>query len=93
MAFEILDPTGVDEPLETRLAPRGGLQGKRLGLLANGKTNANRLLQLVAELLKERYELGEVVLVDKRNATAPASDEVLARLLPQCDAVVTAIGD
>ena len=94
MPVEILDPTGVDQPVETRVAPRDGrLEGKRLGLLANGKTNATALLEMVGELLTERYGLSEPVLVDKRNASAPASDAVLDRLLPECDVVITAIGD
>ncbi len=84
----------MDQPVETRVAPRDGrLEGKRLGLLANGKTNALALLEMVGELLTERYGLSEPVLVDKRNASAPASDAVLNRLLPECDVVITAIGD
>jgi hypothetical protein len=94
MPVEILDPTGVDQPVESRLAPRDGrLEGKRLGLLANGKTNASALLELVGELLTERHGLSALVLVDKRNASAPAADTVLDGLLPRCDVVVTAIGD
>jgi hypothetical protein len=94
MPLEILDPTGVDQPVETRLARRDGcLAGRRLGLLANGKTNASALLELVGELLTQRYGLSAPVLVDKRNASAPAADTVLDGLLHQCDVVVTAIGD
>ncbi|MGD9891208.1 MAG: hypothetical protein AB7R89_26075 [Dehalococcoidia bacterium] len=94
MTVAMLDPTADDVRMETRMAPRDGtLQGKRVGLLANGKTNADRLLEVVGELLVERYGLAAPLLIDKRNATAPASDEVLERLLPHCDVVVTAIGD
>jgi hypothetical protein len=94
MTVEILDPTGDDVRMQTRLAPRDGtLRGKRVGLLANGKTNADRLLEVVGALLVERHGLAAPLLIDKRNATAPASDAVLERLLPQCDVVVTAIGD
>jgi hypothetical protein len=94
MPIRMLDPTGIDEPRETRLAPRDGrLAGKRLGLLANGKTNSVRLLELVGELLVERHGVRVPVLVDKRDASRPAADAVLDELLPRCDLVVTAIGD
>jgi hypothetical protein len=92
--IRMLDPTGVDERRETRLAERDGrLAGKRLGLLANGKTNAGALLEVVGALLVERHGLRPPLLVDKRDASRPASDAVLDALLPQCDVVVTAIGD
>ena len=94
MPILMLDPTGVDEPKATRLADRDGrLAGKRLGLLANGKTNSVRLLELVGELLVERHGLVPPVLVDKRDASRPAADTVLDKLAPQADLVVTAIGD
>ncbi len=94
MAILMLDPTGTEARLETRLAKRdGGLSGKRLGLLANGKRNADVLLRMVGGLLVERYGVQEPVFVDKRDASRPASDGVLDELLPRCDVVVTAIGD
>ena len=92
--IRMLDPTGVDEPRQTRLAERDGvLRGKRLGLLANGKVNSAAFLEIVGELLVERHGLRAPVLVDKRDATRPAADGVLDQLVPQCDVVVTAIGD
>ncbi len=94
MTLQMLDPTGVDEPRHTRLAGRDGrIAGKRVGLLANGKTNGDTLLCFVGELLQERHGAGTVTFVDKRDASRPAADAVLDKLLPQCDFVVTAIGD
>jgi hypothetical protein len=61
--IRMLDPTGVDERRETRMAERDGvLRGKRLGLLANGKTNAVALLEMVGALLVERHGLAPPVL-------------------------------
>jgi hypothetical protein len=75
------------------LAPRlPGLDGKVLGLLANGKVNAERLLDLVREGLETRYALRDVVTVTKASAARVAAPEVL-EALGRCDAVVTAIGD
>jgi hypothetical protein len=90
----ILDPTVAPEPVEAALAPRlPALDGKVLGLLANGKVNGDRLLDLVREGLEARYRLREVVVRAKPSATRVAASELLADLASRCDAVVTAIGD
>ena len=92
--IRMLDPTGTDERRDRRLAERDGLlAGKRLGLLANGKTNGAALLEILGEILTERHGMVTPVLVDKGNASAPAPDAVLETLLRRCDVVVTAIGD
>ena len=50
MAFELLDPTGQTPQTGFAHAPRlGGLDGLRIGLLSNGKVNADRLLRMTAE--------------------------------------------
>ncbi len=92
--LRILDPTIPPDPAEAALAPRlPGLDGKVLGLLANGKVNADRLLDLVREQLAARYRLREVVARVKPTATRIAAPEMLDDLAARCDAVVTAIGD
>jgi hypothetical protein len=91
--LRILDPTVGPDRAESALAPRvPGLDGKVLGLLANGKVNAERLLHLVREGLETRYSFRDVVTVTKPSATRVAAPEVL-EALGRCDAVVTAIGD
>ncbi len=94
MTIRMLDPTGTDDRLDTRMAARDGrLAGRRVGLLANGKPKAGALLRLVGDLLQERHGVAAVVFDDKRDASRPAPAVVLDRLLQQCDLVVTAIGD
>jgi hypothetical protein len=93
-ALRILDPTVRPDRTESALAPRvSALDGKVLGLLANGKVNADRLLDLVREGLEARYRLRDVVAVAKPSAARVAAPEVLQELSQRCDAVVTAIGD
>jgi hypothetical protein len=92
--FRILDPTVEPDRTESVQAPRlSALDGKVLGLLANGKVNADRLLDLVREGLEARYRLRDVVTVAKPSATRVAAPEMLEELARRCDAVVTAIGD
>jgi hypothetical protein len=84
----------ADEATDVAVAKRvGGLDGKVLGLLHNGKVNGDRLLDLVREQLAVRYQLRDIVVVSKPSASRVADPAVLDRLARECDAVVTAIGD
>ena len=51
--IELLDPTGQPRSAQAALAPRAGdLRGRRVGLLDNGKANADVVLTRVAEHLR-----------------------------------------
>lgn len=92
----VLDPTGTaaGAPSGLRLAKRSGsLRGLTVGLLDNAKQNARELLDSLAELLRERYAVGEVIVYRKQNNTAPAPSELLREMKEQCDVVITAVGD
>ena len=91
----ILDPTlHAVPPRPAARAPRPPrLVGATLGLLANGKTHGMAFLERVAEHLRARHAMGELVHVTKANPSAPARLEDTVRLAMQCVAVVTAIGD
>ena len=92
----ILDPTlrVAGAASVTALAPRPPrLGGARIGLLANGKSNGMALLDRIAEILRERHAIGEVMRVAKTNASVPVSEEDAEELAKHCVAVVTAIGD
>ena len=91
----ILDPTLRSVPPRTAArAPRPPrLAGATLGLLANGKTHGMVFLERVAEHLRARHDVGELVRVTKANPSAPAWSEDTALLATRCAAVVTAIGD
>ena len=94
MIVKILDPTVAPERAEVSLAKRESeLDGKVLGLLHNGKVNADHLLDLVREQLGARYRLRDVVVIRKDSASRVAEAGDLDRLARECDAVVTAIGD
>ena len=90
----VLDPTVSPLPVQASMAPRPStLNGLTVGLLANGKRNADRLLDHVAGLLTERYQLNKVVTWDKGNSSRPCPDELMREIMEQCDVVVTATGD
>jgi hypothetical protein len=95
MTITILDPTvRAEEATDVAVAKRvGDLDGKVLGLLHNGKVNADHLLDLVREQLGARYRLRDVVMIRKASASRVADASDLDRLARECDAVVTAVGD
>jgi hypothetical protein len=97
MPSAILDPTGLSERPATdalTLAPRpANLSGVKIGLLENGKQNARRLLEDVADVLRERYGAGESQLRRKEIFSQPASPELVAELSRESEVVVIGVGD
>jgi hypothetical protein len=92
--LQILDPTVEAIPDSTVLAPRpGDLNGKVVGLLSNGKRNADKLLDAVQSLLEDTYEFSGTVRLNKRDASRPAPQAIVDELLEKCDLVITATGD
>ena len=92
----ILDPTirTAAVAVAVQPAPRPArLAGLTIGLLANGKSNGMVLLDRIADLLRERSSIGEVVRLSKTNASVPLTEEQAEPLLKQCAVVITAIGD
>ena len=94
--MRILDPTIRTTSVSTAapLAPRPArLAGLTVGLLANGKSNGMVLLDRLADRLRERAGIGEVVRLAKTNASVPLTAEQSEPLVKQCAVVITAIGD
>lgn len=92
---EFFDPTGgVDTIEELSPAPRlVSVEGKRVGLLDNSKTNADKFLTIVGEILARDFAVGEVTMVPKNALSKPAPPEVLDKLAEVADLVVVGIGD
>jgi len=92
--LRVLDPTIESIPAEAVIAPRPDtLDGKTVGLLANGKRNSVELLDLVGEVLADRYEFKGLVTKNKGNASRPCPPELMQELIDQCDVVITSSGD
>jgi hypothetical protein len=89
----IWDPTVQTAAQANALAPRlPSLRGKRLGLLDNGKKNADVLLRLIARRLEAAGAQTAVTLM-KPNISRVATEEQFAELANSCDFVVTGVGD
>ncbi|MFQ5933196.1 MAG: hypothetical protein ACE5KI_00965 [Dehalococcoidia bacterium] len=90
----VMDPRADSLPVEAVLAKRpDSLHGKVMGLLDNSKANANALVKLVGDLLKERYEIKDVRVTSKPDASRPASAEIMEDLAKEVDFAVVAVGD
>ena len=74
-------------------APRPStLTGRAIGVLSNGKPNADEFLAALGALLRERAGVRTVAYHRKPSWSRRAPDDVI-RQLAQYDAVITAVGD
>jgi hypothetical protein len=90
--FILYDPTAEPRSVTVKLAPRlSSLAGARAGILDNSKANAGTLMLAVADRLKQRYGVGDVVHRQKPVA-GPPSPSVLADL-SECDFVLVGSAD
>ncbi|MCH8061720.1 MAG: hypothetical protein IH861_04375 [Chloroflexi bacterium] len=78
---------------EAMAARSGGLDGKVLGLLSNNKPNSETLLSMVADLIKDTYELKAVVEANKGTHRIPAPAEIIDDLAERCDVVIVATAE
>lgn len=88
----VLSPLGINRVEAQAIAPRvKDLNGITLGLVNNAKPNSRLLQDYILNLLKERYDIDNVILKQKPNAAVGA--EGLADYAKEVDAVITAVGD
>ena len=69
------------------------LQGKTLGLLENSKANSDKVLHELGQMLKEKYDLKDIVMFNKHSASLPTKLDVVQDMLNQVDILITGIGD
>ena len=87
----------LDETPRRRQAPASRLdtvEGKTLGLLDISKPGGNLFLDHIERLLKERFDVGQIIRAMKPTFAKPAPDEVIDYLIAaRCDAVIEALAD
>ena len=76
-----------------RAPPLANLEGLRIGLLENGKLNADEMLKEVAALFVERHGCTIRTVASKRNASAPAPSATLTQVAQEVDFLITGLGD
>jgi hypothetical protein len=68
------------------------LKGKTVGLISNGKEGTAGFFAHVDRLLRERYQVAEVILRTKSNYSAPAENEIIDDA-KSWDLTITGLGD
>ena len=93
--MRLVNPTGTDLGSgEFHLNDRpSDLNGKTLGLLENHKTNSDKVLHELGNLLKEKYDLKDVVYLSKHSASLPTKPETVQQMLDKVDVLITGVGD
>ena len=90
----VLDPTVQPIPAHAVVAERPTtLDGKVVGLLANGKLNSEKLLTAISEVLADSYSFKTVVERNKGNASRPCPAPIIEEMAKECDVIITASGD
>ena len=90
----LLDPIAPNNVSEKFLAPRlDDLNGKVMGLLDISKNGGDIFLDRVEELMREHFDLADVVRVTKPTFARPAPQELITELADQCDFVVEGLAD
>lgn len=69
------------------------LAGRVVGFIDNAKPNFNHLVDDIGALLVSKFGVKRVLKRQKRSASVPAPDEVIAEFAAQCDLVITGSGD
>ena len=90
----VLDPTVAPREMVQAMAPAlDGLGGQSLGFLWNSKPNGDLLFERLEKLLREKYEISDVIYKRKPPASLPATDEVLDELAASVQAVIVGLAD
>lgn len=93
--YFVLDPTQSPEGTDNKgsLAPRlSTLDGQILAVVNNGKMNSDVFLHSLVDLVKQQYNLKDIIWIDKTNVSLPVTDEMLEKLKGS-NAVISGIGD
>ena len=94
MSMTLIDPGGRGGSTDRTLAPRlDDVAGRSIGLLSNGKANADVLLNETAALFARDFGCEVRGFINKGNASRPALSEHHRELADCADFLITAVGD
>ena len=90
----VLDPTAPPRELRHTMAPRPqDLRGKSVGFLWNSKPNGDILFDRLEALLREKYEISNVVHQRKPSASIAAKQEGMDALTTSAHVAIVGLGD
>jgi hypothetical protein len=94
MSFVVYNPTSGPTAEKMGMAPRvENLQNGILGVIDNGKTNSDTVLNRIVSNLAKRYALEEIVTIKKHSVSHAIKDGAAQMLAQKCNFVLAGIGD
>ena len=91
--YLLVDPTTSPVVPSFVAAPRlSDLKNKRIGLIDDSKENAKELLDIITDVIKEKFGVESVCYHRKPSASKPADPEVISNMTNECDYAIVAIG-
>ena len=92
--MQLYAPTSTTPKRKSVRAPAlAKLDGLRIGILENGKLNAEEMLNEFADLFVQRHGCVVRTLASKSNASAPAPHPTLVKVAQEVDFLITGLGD
>ena len=92
--MQLYAPTSTTPKRKSVRAPLlTSIDGLRIGVLENGKLNAEEMLNEFANLFVQRHGCTVRTLAHKSNASAPASATTLVKVAQEVDFLITGLGD
>lgn len=93
-AIVTLDPRDEGDPGRAVVATRPAtLDGKVIGLFANNKPYSEELLRMIADVIRERYDIKGVVEHNKGGHQWPGQQADLAAMAQRCDVAIHATAE
>jgi len=95
VTLEVLNPRGEIPPVPVAgLSPRlASLDGKKIGLIDNLKTGADRFLTALEEQLKEKAPGAAIIRYEKPESAIAFVPKFYEQVAQECDAFIFATGD
>lgn len=91
--FLVAPDAPVEDVAQSKASRTLGSGGIRLGVLDNTKGNADHLLNLIIEGVKQELKVDSVVMKRKAASSGPAAVEILDELAQEADVVLSAMAD
>jgi len=92
--MQLYSPMSTTPKRKSFRAPAlASIDGLRIGVLENGKLNAEEMLNEVAQLFVRRNGCTIRTLASKSNASAPAPGNTLVKVAQEVDFLLTGLGD
>ena len=92
-SIKFLDPRVAVSPQDRQMvAGLDRLEGKVIGIIDNGQANSTDMFKELAQLIRDKFSVKEVLFRTKPTHMQGAPKPMLEELLRRCDAVITGLG-